>query len=156
MKKAPKTIQQSCWKRRRSGLPLTTRPRSANLTRIILRRKLLKQTMIFFVFSFLPEQEVEVHRVEVDNDDGPSCQLKSVAPEHLILLQEDDRQQGEPADWRQDSFRTKLVKKITQFFQIFLFCTKTTISQENLLIGFLGQMWPGNDFLYIEVLFSIS
>ena len=59
---------------------------------------------LFSLMIFLPEEEVEVHRVEVDNDDRPSCKLKSVAPEHLVLLQEDDRQQGEPADWRQDSF----------------------------------------------------
>ena len=49
-----------------------------------------------------PEEEVEEHGVEVDDDDGPSCQLQGVAPQHPVLLRQGRHQQGEATDRRQN------------------------------------------------------
>ena len=60
------------------------------------------QTTVSKSYEEHPEEEVEVHGVEVDNDDGPASKLQGVTPEHPVLLLQGHHQQGEATDRRQN------------------------------------------------------
>ena len=60
------------------------------------------QTTVSKSYQDHPEQEVEVHGVEVDHDDRPSSELQGVTPEHPVLLHQGHHQEGEATDRRQN------------------------------------------------------